>query len=81
MSRPPFDPTDPEAFRRVMVDARVAVDDIDGVVRDMLAKKRRRSLGRVQHKKLYRDAHRTLLQILAHFLPPPPPAASGAEAH
>jgi hypothetical protein len=80
--KPPFDPNDPQAFRRVMMlDARVAIDDIDGDVRDMLAKKRRRSLGRVQHKKLYRDAHRTLLEILAHFLPPPPPAASGASAH
>jgi hypothetical protein len=76
--KPPFDPNDPEAFRRMMVDARVAADDIDGVVRDMLAKKRRRSLGRVQHKKLYRGAMRTLLQILGHFLPPPPPPAAAA---
>ena len=74
--KPPFDPNDPEAFRRLMVDARVAADDIDAVVRDMLAKKRRRSLGRAQHKKLYRDALRKLLHILEHFLPPPPSAAA-----
>jgi hypothetical protein len=79
--KPPFDPNDPEAFRRMMVEARVAADDIDGVFRDMLAKKRRRSLGRVQHKKLYRDAMRTLLQILEPFLPPPPPPPAVAAAH
>jgi hypothetical protein len=78
MSKPPFDPNDPEGFRRIMVDARVAADDIDSVVRDMLAKKRRRSLGRAQHKKLYRGAMKTLLQILGHFLPPPPAGAAAS---
>ena len=78
--KPPIDPTDPEVLRRLMVDARVALDDIDGVVSDMLAKKRRRSLGRAQHKKLYRDALRALIQILEHFLPPPPPPPSAGAA-
>ena len=77
----PFDPHDPEVFRRIMVDARVAADDIDGVVADMLRKKRRRSLGRAQHKKLYREAMKTLLQVLAQFLPPPPPPPAAAAAH
>jgi hypothetical protein len=73
---PPFDPTDPpdpETLRRILLEFRVAVDDIDGVVLDMLTKKRRRSLGRAQHKRLYRDARKTLIQILDHLMPPPPP--------
>ena len=78
--KPPFDPNDPEAFRRMMVEARVAADDIDGVVLDMFTKKRRRSLGRAQHKHLYREARKTLIQILEHLMPPPPPPSAGSAA-
>jgi hypothetical protein len=78
--KPPFDWNDPETIRRFLVEIRVAVDDIDGVVLDMFTKKRRRSLGRAQHKHLYRDARKTLLQILEHLMPPPPPPSAGSAA-
>jgi hypothetical protein len=76
--KPPFDPGDLETFRRILVELRVAVDDIDGVVLDMFTKKRRRSLGRAQHKQLYREARKTLIQILEYLMPPPPPPSAGA---
>src|SRR5580700_721221 len=79
--KPPFDWNDPETIRRFLVEIRVAVDDIDGVVLDMFTKKRRRSLGRAQHKQLYREARRTLIQILEHLMPPPPPAAGAVPPH
>ncbi len=70
----PFDPTDVDALRRILVEARVAADDIDGVVGDMLRKKRRRFMGRLQHKQGYRDGRRTLVQILEYMTPPAPPS-------
>ena len=48
----PLDWNDPESIRRALVALRAAADDIDGVMRDMLRKRRRQSLGRVQHKDL-----------------------------
>ena len=69
----PFEPYDPEAIRRILLDLRVAADDIDAVAVDMLRKKRRRSVGREQHKKLYRDARKVMVQILERIMPPPPP--------
>jgi len=74
----PFDPDDPEDRRRMLLELRVAADDIDGVAVDMFTKKRRRSLGRAQHKQLYRDARRSLIQVLDHLLPPPPPPPAAA---
>jgi hypothetical protein len=71
--KPPFDPNDPELLRRLLVEARVAADDMDAVAVDMLRKKRRRSLGRAQHKKLYGDARRALIQILEYLMPLPAP--------
>ena len=79
--KPPFDPTDPEAFRRLLVEARVAADDSDAVVVDMFTKKRRRSLGRAQHKQLYREARKTLIEILEYLMPPPPPPPAAAAPH
>jgi hypothetical protein len=78
--KPPFDPNDPEHIRRRLLEIRVAADDIDGVVLDMFTKKRRRSLGRAQHKQLYRDARKSLIQVLEHLMPPPPPPPPPAEA-
>ena len=76
----PFDPTDVETLRRIVVEARVAADDIDGVVADMLRKKRRRFMGRMQHKQGYRDGRKALVQILEHLMPPPPPPPEGGPA-
>ena len=82
MSRPSIDWTDHELIRRLLVEARVAFDDADAVSCDMLRKKRRRALGHLQHKRLYRDARRKLTQILDELLAPPhappSPAESGA---
>jgi hypothetical protein len=79
MSRPPLDWTDAELIRRLLVDARVAFDDADAVTCDLLRKKRRRALGHVQHKKLYRGARAKLRRILDALLAPPepPPAPAG----
>ena len=63
----PPDWNDPELIRRLLVEARVAADDADAVVVDLLAKKRRRSLGHAQHTRLYRDARKTLIEILEHL--------------
>ena len=81
--KPPIDwnDLDPETLRRMLVELRVALDDIDGVVLDMFTKKRRRSLGRAQHKRLYRDARKTLIQILDYLMPPPPPPPAAAAPH
>jgi hypothetical protein len=79
--KPPFDPNDPEAWRRLLVEARVAADDSDAVVKDMFKKPRRRSLGRAQHKHLYRDARKALIQILDYLMPPPPPPPAAAAPH
>jgi hypothetical protein len=70
----PFGPSDPELVRRLLVDIRVAFDDADAVTSDLLRKKRRRALGHVQHKKLYRDARQKLIHALDHLLTPPEPA-------
>ena len=77
MNRPPVDWNDLESIRRILVDLRVAVDDADGVVKDMLRKRRRRSLGRATHKEHYRGAHRTMIQLIAYLMPPPPPPPAG----
>ena len=76
MKPPHVDWNDLPAIRRILVEARVASDDIDGVVVDMLQKKRRRFMGRVQHKKGYSDGRSTLIQILEYLTPPPPPPPS-----
>jgi hypothetical protein len=81
MKRPPVDWNDPEAIRRLLVELRVAADDTDAVVCDMFTKKRRRSLGRAQHKQLYRDARKSLIQVLEYLMPPPPPPPADAAPH
>ena len=61
---------DPDEVRRVILDLRVAADDIDGIVVDMLAPTRLRSLGPVLHRRHYADARSTLVQLLEFALPP-----------
>jgi hypothetical protein len=70
-SRPPLDWTDRALIRRLLVDARVAFEDADAVTCDLLRKKRRRGLGHVQHKRLYRDARAKLVEILGALLAEP----------
>lgn len=65
---PPFDPKDPEKLRRILLDLRVACDDIDSVVEDMLAPVRERELGHAKHRELYDEARRTVVELLEHML-------------
>jgi len=65
----PLDWSDPEAVRRLLVDLRVRLDDIDGVFEDMLAKRRKRELGPKQHRRLYRDARDSAVAAIEHAMP------------
>ncbi len=65
-----LDWSDPVAVRRLLVDLRVHVDDLGGVVKDMLAKKRRRKLGHREHRRLFRDALDSILAAIEHAMPP-----------
>jgi hypothetical protein len=69
---------DPDEVRRVILDLRVAADDIDGIVVDMLAPTRLRSLGPVLHRRHYADARYTLVQLLA-FAPSPSDGGKGGD--
>jgi len=69
MSDDGFDWNDPEAVRRWLVNLRVHLDDIDGVMKDMLARRRRRELGAKQHRRLYRDARAAVVEAIEHAMP------------
>ncbi len=63
----PPDPSDPdyrERLTRWLLDLRVALDDIDSVVNDMLRPVRERELGHAQHVTLYDDARQQAVQML-----------------
>ncbi len=55
---------DPAAVHRFLVELRVAVDDADAVTRDALRPLRRRELGRVLHRRNYREAHARIVALL-----------------
>ena len=63
-----FDPNDPKQLRRLIVNLRVAIDDAHEVTRDMLRPRRKRRLGPVEHRRLYLEAHGSLLSLLAYAL-------------
>jgi len=65
-----FDWTDPEAVRRFLVHLRVHVDDMNGVAKDMLAPARKRELGHRQHRRMYRDAYRSVVAAIEQVMPP-----------
>lgn len=50
--------------RRAAAALRVALLDIDALVRDMLTSPSRRELGPAQHRRLYREAHDTAMAIV-----------------
>jgi hypothetical protein len=60
----PIDPGDPK-WRRWFLDLHVGIKDQDALLRDLLRKKRKRDLGHRQAKRLYREAHDKLLNLLA----------------
>ncbi len=73
---PPFDLDDPE-IRRWLVHLRVAFDDADSVVIDMFRPLRRRRLGYVQHRALYREARQAIIAQLDAVLRSPPKRGDG----
>jgi hypothetical protein len=64
-----IDWTDPEEVRRFLVGLRVHLDDIDGVVKDMLARPRKRELGPKQHRRIYEDAREGVVAAIEHAMP------------
>jgi hypothetical protein len=68
---------DPAALRAWVVDLRVAFDDAAGVTEDMLRRERSRSLGHAEHRRLYREAKKTIAQLLDHADPPGSPEPEG----
>lgn len=56
-----------EDMRRALADLRVALDDADAVVQDMLRPPRRRELGPVLHATNYHDAHARILTAHAYL--------------
>ena len=65
-----LDFTDDAAVRAWVADLRVACDDAAGVTEDMLPRGRSRSLGHVEHRRLYREAKAKLAQLLDFADPP-----------
>lgn len=53
------------APRSLLADLRVAFDDLDAVGLDMLRPPRKRRLGPLEHRRLYREARGTLVRLLA----------------
>jgi len=54
------------SVRRWLVDVRTAFDDADAVAVDMLRPVRERELGHVQHRNLYGDARKALIELLEY---------------
>jgi hypothetical protein len=65
-----LDFADPVAVRAWIVDLRVAFDDAAGVTQDVLRPERRRSLGHVEHRRLYREAAQKIAHLLDYADPP-----------
>ena len=69
-----IDWTDPEAVRRFFAGLRTHLDDADSVMRDLLRRKRRRRLSHREHRRLYREAWKSVIAALDVASPPPPAA-------
>jgi hypothetical protein len=67
-----LDWTDPEAVRRFLVDVRVHLDDIDGVVKDSRRKRRKQHLGHKKHVEIYDDSRDALIALIEYAMPPKP---------
>jgi hypothetical protein len=65
-----LDWNDRAAVRRWVGDMRVVADDLDTIARDMLRPLRRRELGARSHREKFRDARKTIVDLLAYAMPP-----------
>jgi hypothetical protein len=71
-----LDWTDPEAVRRLMTGMESHLADLHAAVKDMLRKKRKRQLGHLEHKRIYREARQGVMAAIRHAMPP---AAAASE--
>jgi hypothetical protein len=74
------------AVSRWLVNLRVAIDDADSVVEDMLRPPRERELGPALHREQYAEAHQQIRGLLAFAEPPEsergdPAGSGGSPAH
>ncbi len=76
----PFDVNDP-AVHRWLVELNVALDDMRAVADDMFRKKRRRDLGRRQHRDLFKGGWRKAMSLVGRTPPEPPAPESAAPIH
>ncbi|APR84687.1 Hypothetical protein A7982_10036 [Minicystis rosea] len=82
MSQLPFDPSDPEALRRWLVELNVALDDVGAIAEDMLRPTRKRELGPVKHRELYEDGWGKIMSLLGRSAPPPgAPDSNDSDKH
>jgi hypothetical protein len=65
----PINFADPAEVRAWAVDLRVAVDDADAIIRDMLRPLRRRELGARMYRDNYADARQRIVALIAAALP------------
>jgi hypothetical protein len=70
MRRRRFDWNDPGDVRRLLADLRVAFDDIDALVADMLRPARARDLGHALHRDGYQEARGKVAALLTWAEPP-----------
>ena len=76
MSHPDrLDHGDAGAVRAWLVELRVAVDDADAVTRDALRPLGKHELGRILHRRNYREASERIVALLAYATPPAPDGA------
>ena len=57
-----------EAILAAVADLHRSVGDVDALVKDMLRPPSKRELGRLTHRDNYKDAHRRIVDILAHMI-------------
>jgi hypothetical protein len=65
-----LDWTDPEAVRRFLVELRVRLDDMDGVVKDSWRKPRKQELGHKKRVEIYDDSRDATLALIDYAMPP-----------
>jgi hypothetical protein len=68
--RDPNEPGDPKAGvgRKWLLAAQASVEDMAAVTKDLIRRKRRRRLGILEQRRLYREARRTLKELFAYAL-------------
>jgi hypothetical protein len=64
-----FDWNDPEAVRRLMTGLQTHLADMHAVVKDMMRPVRKRQLGLREHKRIYRDARKGVIEAIERAMP------------